>query len=151
MTKNKAKLDIENSTITLNGLSYKLQNPLVKPAQDSFIPPHMAQDISVSLAKQLISHVILLEPVSSLQRKFNGLDTIVAMARNITVSIITGFVSGPQEPDCTEDSPQELTFDVAPPPTRNHPPTHPVILCRRSRISGTWLVKPSPNISQLST
>ena len=151
ITANKAKLDFENSTITLNGLSCKLQSPplsstLVKSAQDSFIPPHTAQDISISLAKQLISPAILLEPVSSLQRKFNGLDlvdsivsaqhtvcrvansteepivipkgTIVAMARNISVSVITepqDFVTEPQEPDCTEDSPQELSFDVAPP------------------------------------
>ena len=151
ITANKAKLDFEKSTITLNGLSCKLQSPplsstLVNSAQDSFIPPHTAQDISVSLAKQLISPAILLEPVSSLQRKFNGLDlvdsvvsaqhtvcrvansteepivipkgTIVAMARNISVSVITepqDFVTEPQEPDCTEDSPQELSFDVAPP------------------------------------
>ena len=92
MTKNKAKLDIENSTITLNGLSYKLQSsPLsstfVKSAQNSFIPPHMARDISVSLAKQLISPVILLEPVPSLQRKFNGLvlvDSVVSAQHTVS-------------------------------------------------------------------
>ena len=39
------------------------------------------------------------------------------MARNNSVSVITewqDFVTEPQEPDCTEDSPQELSFDVAP-------------------------------------
>ena len=77
MTKQNAKIDLANSTITLNDEQFQLQPPpsrstLVKFAETVFVPPYASQDVAISLNKPPKTQHILIEPVLSLSCRHPG-------------------------------------------------------------------------------
>ena len=89
ISEHKAKMDFENSHIILDGEKFQLQpqpcrTTLTKTYQTEIILPFSSQDIPVKLSNGLLSQVMLIEPVSSLQRNFPSLEIAESLVSDKT-------------------------------------------------------------------
>ena len=89
ISEHKAKMDFENSHIILDGENFQLQpqpcrTTFTKTYQTEIILPFSSQDIPVKLSNGLLSQVMLIEPVSSLQRNFPSLEIAESLVSDKT-------------------------------------------------------------------
>ena len=148
MRKYSAKLDFENSSIELNSNLFDLVPPpsrstLVKLKEDTLIQAYTSQDVNVMMSRELTSCFSLVEPISSLTRKFPDLTlvdglvsshdtmcrlandsdsaivvpkgTVVALARCIAVNCVTeiGDFVEPDDDDDESDSENAVDNEIS--------------------------------------
>ena len=92
LKKNNAIINVNDSEIRLNGTAIKLIAPatrstMVRICKNEIIEAFMVSEIRVKLAKPIKTPLVLMSPISSVQRKFPGL-TVVESVTDSTSSLL---------------------------------------------------------------